>query len=192
MEKVSAAKLLESDRREFFNTGIQYYAAARMLFFAGGAPVTGNLAHHAVEMLLKGALCRTVPIKTLAHPPFSHSLTNLWARFKTEMEDDATLARFGDTIDALDPWETLRYPDQVRGFDLRLSIIPPPPTPHMPPLCRPSTERVFQLVLPDLDALVAYILVKASVRPVGLALNHEGLAALARENATGFWPAHET
>ena len=59
----------------------------------------------------------------------------------------------------------------------------------MPPLSEPRTERTFELVLRNLDALVACILGKASVRPVGLALNHEGFAALAKENTTGFWPA---
>ena len=73
MEKVSAADLVEYDQRGFFNNGIQYYAAARMLFFARGAPVTGNLAHHAVEMLLKGALCLVVPLTALAKPrEFGH------------------------------------------------------------------------------------------------------------------------
>ena len=144
MEKVSAADLVEYDQRGFFNNGIQYYAAARMLFFARGAPVTGNLAHHAVEMLLKGALCRVVPLTALAKPrEFGHSLTRLWERFKTELKD-ATLARFDDTIAALDPWETLRYPDEVRGFMLRLSISPPPPALEMPPLSEPRTERTFE------------------------------------------------
>ncbi len=188
MDKASDRRLVEYYRHQLFSNGTQYYAAARMLFIAGGAPVTGNLTHHAIEMFLKGALCRAVPLKRLANlREFGHSLTRLWGRFKTETED-ATLARFDGTIAVLDPWEELRYPDKVLGLALRLSFDPAPlpPTP-------PGASRSYQLALRELDKLVECILVKASVSPAGLALNvnHAGRAALARENATGIWTARE-
>ena len=176
MDKASDRRLVEYFRHQLFSNGTQYYAAARMLFIAGGAPVTGNLAHHAIEMFLKGALCRAVPLKRLANlREFGHSLTRLWGRFKT--------------IAVLDPWEELRYPDKVLGLALRLSFDPAPlpPTP-------PGASHSYQLALRELDKLVECILVKASVSPAGLALNvsHAGRATLARENATAIWIARET
>jgi hypothetical protein len=180
---------VDSDRRLFFDSGIQYYAAARLLFFAGGAPVTGILAHLAIEMFLKGALCPTVSLDVLASRKFGHSLARLWERFKTEI-GDAALAHFDATIDQLDPFEDLRYPDTVQVSSLYLSlVIDPAPLP-----ATPADSRSCQLVLRDFDALVQRILAIASVDPVSLALHlgNEGRTALARDNATGIWTERET
>jgi len=179
--KVDARALPSYYWRSFFALGTQYYAAARLLFFANGAMVTGTLAHHAVEMSLKGALCSRVPITELRQK-FKHSLPLLWDHFKME-KGDVALARFDSTIALLAAFDDLRYPDKVVGFAVQLSIEPTEilPTPHV--------SRNFQLVLRDLDALVQCILAKASVDPLTLGawLNKEGRAALARDNATGIW-----
>jgi hypothetical protein len=42
---------------EYFSAAIQYHISARFAAIAGFIPVSGNLAHHAVEMYLKGYLC---------------------------------------------------------------------------------------------------------------------------------------
>jgi hypothetical protein len=72
MTDTSANEAMEIDysRRRFFDHGTQYYVATRLLFFAQGVPVTGTLAHHAIEMFLKGALCATVPLHVLASRQF--------------------------------------------------------------------------------------------------------------------------
>jgi hypothetical protein len=174
----------------FFAAGTQYYVAACLLFFAGGVKVAGNLAHHAVEMFLKGALCATVSLKVLAKKPYKHSLTGLWSRFKGEMGDPA-LASLDDTIDRLHQFEDLRYPDTVKeAFAILFTTEPlttPPTMPH--------TSRTFQFTRRELDALVHGILGKAPVDPYFIAqfaLNEEGRAALARDNATVIWTERKT
>jgi hypothetical protein len=67
----------------FFGNGLQYYAAGRYSFFAGGNYVAGNVLHHAVEMCLKGGLAKTgwslSKLKKL-----KHDLPKIWRKFKAE------------------------------------------------------------------------------------------------------------
>jgi hypothetical protein len=49
----------------FFDTGSQYYIAGRYAVFAALIPIAGNILHHAIEQLLKGALSETVSLKHL-------------------------------------------------------------------------------------------------------------------------------
>jgi hypothetical protein len=170
----------------FFAAGVQYYVAARLLFFAGGVQVAGNLAHHAVEMFLKGALCAVVPLDDLAKKrPYIHSLTGLWNRFKGEM-GDAALASFDDTINRLHQFEDLRYPDTVKdAFAILFTTDPLTTHPTMPHI-----SCIFQFTLRELDALVHGILAKAPIDPGFIAqsaLNNEGCAALGRDNVTWIW-----
>jgi hypothetical protein len=50
---------------EFFRYGSQYYLAGRYGMFAGLMPVAANLHHHGIEMLLKGALSKTMALEDL-------------------------------------------------------------------------------------------------------------------------------
>jgi hypothetical protein len=49
--------------RNFFGTGSQYYIVGRFAVFAWLKPVGGNILHHAIEQLLKGALSKAMPLK---------------------------------------------------------------------------------------------------------------------------------
>src|SRR3954451_15537852 len=70
---------------EFFDLGLQYFVVARFAASEGAAlaPLAGALFHHAVEMLLKGKLCRTLP----ENKRKTHYLPRLWDQFKTEVAD---------------------------------------------------------------------------------------------------------
>ena len=61
---------------------VSYYVSARMAYFARAIPVAGNLFHHAVEMLLKGYLCRTLDDR--GRWRLKHNLRRTWRRFKDE------------------------------------------------------------------------------------------------------------
>ena len=58
---MTTSKVSDSDRhewqaRQFVAAGVQYYIAARGAALAGLMPVSGNLFHHAFEMLLKAGI----------------------------------------------------------------------------------------------------------------------------------------
>ena len=59
----------------YVDTGVAYYLAARGAFFMRVHPVSGNLFHHAIEMLLKGCLCHV--LDEHARRRFGHRLRRL-------------------------------------------------------------------------------------------------------------------
>jgi hypothetical protein len=50
---------------ELFKYGSQYYVSGRYAVLAGLIPLGGNLHHHAIEMLLKGALAKSMTSQKL-------------------------------------------------------------------------------------------------------------------------------
>jgi hypothetical protein len=72
---------------------------------------TGNLLHHAVEMMLKGELSKTISLKDLDNK-FGHWLPKCWAAFKALFPAE-DLTEFDSMITGLDPFERIRYPDNV-------------------------------------------------------------------------------
>ena len=83
---------------------------------------TGNLLHHAVEMLLKGHLSKTVSLKDLAsRKKFGHKLSNSWAAFKGDFPAD-DLTEFDAMIDALNEFENIRYPDEILAHGVMIGI----------------------------------------------------------------------
>jgi len=89
----------------FFVLGSQYYVAGRYAAFAALNPIVGNLLHHAVEMLIKGALSKSNSLDDLRR--IGHKLPNLWDAFK-QRANDVSLARFDAVIDRLDSFEEVR------------------------------------------------------------------------------------
>src|SRR5438094_10182959 len=92
----------------FFGMGLQYYAAGRFSVLAGFIPVSGNLLHHAVEMLLKGQLSRRLTLAQLKR--LSHQLVEVWGDFKRNF-GDGELDVFDGVVQALENLEAIRYPD---------------------------------------------------------------------------------
>jgi hypothetical protein len=101
----------EDTIHEFFRYGCQYYVAARYGVFASLIPVAGNLHHHAIEMLLKGALSKSMSLKEMKDK-LGHKLQRSWEAFKTQA-GDASLNRFDRAIQELDKFEDVRYPDKL-------------------------------------------------------------------------------
>jgi hypothetical protein len=95
---------------QFFTLAIQYYIAARSSALASSMPVTGNLFHHTVEMLLKGYLAQTMPLGKLKN--MRHGLWRIWKKFRREVgkESSEDLCRFNGLIKELDRFQGIRYP----------------------------------------------------------------------------------
>ncbi len=122
------------EEEELLRVGLQYYLAARSAALAGSMPVTGNLYHHAVEMLLKAGLSRKYSLHDL-HNMFWHDLPKIWHTFKNDFPV-SSLEQFDTTITTLDKWEDIRYPEKLLKQGARMSFdwgdAPPPPQSPQP------------------------------------------------------------
>src|SRR4051794_31681926 len=96
---------------EFFRYGCQYYVAGRYGVFASLIPVAANFHHHAIEMLLKGALSQGMTLKEMKDK-LGHKLVRCWEEFK-EQAGDPSLNRFDRVIQELNKFEDIRYPDKL-------------------------------------------------------------------------------
>jgi hypothetical protein len=148
-----------SAKERFFDSGIQYYVAARYAAFAHLAPVCGNLFHHAVEMFIKGGLAR---LGLAALKRLGHALPGQWKAFK---DGDAALDRFDTVIAELDRFDLIRYPDRVLADGMQSFIELDAPKPGVPPSTSTMKEPVYRLSVEEIDSLVKAIFDKASVNP---------------------------
>jgi HEPN domain-containing protein len=148
--------------QEYFSGAVQYHVSARFAAIAGLIPVSGNLAHHAVEMYLKGYLCGKLTEKERRR--LGHSLRKMWRKVKEEI-GDSTLDKFDATILTIDRFERIRYPEEIarkgmtatvgfkKGITVKNNTSPGRQTPS------------FELVLSELDALAKRILEHSKINP---------------------------
>src|SRR5262249_33075842 len=98
---------------------MQYYTVARYAALACLMPVCGNIYHHAIEMFLKGGLSQKYTLEQMKNL-FFHKLPPLWSAFKKEFSS-VELVQFDNTIDTINKFETIRYPDKIiEGIELWL------------------------------------------------------------------------
>jgi hypothetical protein len=153
--------------KHLFKNGCQYYIAARFAVEAQCFPVCGNLFHHAVEMMLKGALASNRTAAELKR--MSHNLAKLWDDFRKEFPDPA-LSRHDATIATLDNLEFIRYPDQIIGFSVSYSFgferLFGPTKYH-----GPGKAKSFEIVVSEIDDVIADVIAKAPNWYPGLMVN---------------------
>jgi hypothetical protein len=89
---------------------LQYYTAGRFATLSRQFPVCGNLLHHAVELAIKGALCRNHSREQICL--MKHNLRKIWRSFKS-VHQDARLVEFDAAVSGLNKFERIRYPDDV-------------------------------------------------------------------------------
>ncbi len=177
----ATARKEERFRDIFYDCGMQYYVAARFAARAGLVPIHGNLFHHAIEMCLKAALVGTLTVAKMRQ--ISHHLPALWDRFK-EKETDPALARFDPTIQALEEFESIRYPDKIVDEGMLVNVVwqPEHVTASSGSAKRPPK---YEVIIADIDNLVIEVLHRASVDPRSLVIRiHDAAAreALAYQN----------
>jgi HEPN domain-containing protein len=171
----------------YFDTGLYYHTTARFAVIEQFNPLAANLFHHAVEMYLKGALCRT--LNEHQRRKLGHRLTKMWKRFKVAHPDPA-LNRFDQSISELDKYERIRYPEEIlrRGmfssinFSRSAQPVPSTTGPKRP-------EAHYDLFVDELDALAKEIFAKASVNaPVFTGrLRPNALRYLQNQNQSAIW-----
>jgi hypothetical protein len=141
---------------------VDYHVCGRAACLSGCLFITGNVLHHAVEMMLKGELSRTVPLADLKNPKkFGHSLQKCWQAFKAVFPHE-DLTRFDSLIDALDPFEDIRYPDKIVDNGVQVSFSFGQAEPHYG-----STVRVpeYTLKIGEVDAFFACAIRLCQLKP---------------------------
>lgn len=146
----------------FFSNGTQYYIAGRYAAFAGLNPVTGNLFHHSIEMLLKGGLSKEQGLPELKK--LGHDLLKVWDAFKCQFGGSA-LDEFDNVISTLNAFEELRYPDTVVNTGMACSISIKSPSSTASPIGVAAQVPQYNICLEDIDRLTATIFRVASMNP---------------------------
>jgi hypothetical protein len=168
---------------QYVDLGLQYYIAARFCAAHGAAfaPVLGNLFHHAIEMCLKGALCKNVGEQV--RRKLGHDLKKLWKRFKKE-NADAALNKFNHIISELHKFESIRYPENivVLGMECTVSFV-------RGEIVSDGSEPRYNLIIEDIDALMAAILNFGSINARYFTHKFRGdaLKALQHQNNENLW-----
>jgi hypothetical protein len=165
----------------FISKGCEYYATARWGMHARRIWVSGNLFHHAVEMLLKSGLAkrgRGLPqLKAMLH-----NLDRLWREFKKAFPDPS-LTQHDKIILSLHKFEDIRYPNpaKIKSMSVNMQWSGPPPKAFF--RGAKSTPRQFTLIVSDVDALVADVIRVSSWNPgVVMGRNRIALTAIRRNN----------
>lgn len=147
---------------EFLSLGIHYYLVGRFAALGHLMPVAGNLLHHSIEMLLKGALSEWLSFKRLKD--LGHNLPKLWQEYK-KREDTSELGKVEWAIDKLDKFEAIRYPDGYlrNGAEITLKIHRAEPnffgSEGIP------TIHSYELALEDVDEAMMLLFRKLRINP---------------------------
>jgi hypothetical protein len=153
----------EAADHEFMNLGVQYSLAARTAALAG-LFVCGNLYHHSIEMFLKSGLTRKYSMHDLQYE-FRHELPKLWDAFKKEF-DAAGLARFDETIEDVEKFEDIRYPNKVIRYGVQLIVDYRGENPVEYPASPERPEPLYKFYYDDVDRLIGEIFRASSRNPL--------------------------
>jgi hypothetical protein len=157
--------------QRLLDTGMQFYAVGRYTVFAGVNLLAGNILHHAIEMILKGALVSRVAasvngtqkdLQDLAS--VNCRLEDLWAEFKKGLLAQ-DVARYDRAIRELSRFEDLRGPHKgtIQG---RLCSISAAKGPAISDKSWGRPEPTYDLSLEEIDDLANAILGAAGASPL--------------------------
>ena len=161
---MSAAQPHPGAFEHFYKIALEYYIGGRAALLRGNRLTTGNFFHHAVEMLLKGQLSKTIPLEDLKNPrKFGHKLPKLWIAFKGLFPTD-NLTEFDTMIDELEKFEKIRYPDEMlaHGAGIGLGFGRGKPITSTTP---GRTEPLYQTGMGDVDAFFARLFPLSRLNP---------------------------
>src|SRR5947209_14704236 len=105
----------------FYQIALQYYAAGRFAALTAMMPVSGNIIHHAVEMMLKGRLTHTLTLGEMAARPYCHCLPRIWQEFKALFPGE-DLTRFDGFVDLLHEFDSIRYPNRILRQGAQMTV----------------------------------------------------------------------
>jgi hypothetical protein len=162
----------------FISAGMHYYVAGRYAVFAGLNPTAANLLHHAIEMVLKGALARKgMDLEALKN--LGHRLPTIWQEFTAQYGIDGS--NFDGVIGELQKFESIRYPDPKQGLSSLMGRGKP---------SAPSGHTTHTLWLGEIDELMDRVFTVGSINHkayVHCLHKPEAKEYLIKENAVAAW-----
>ena len=150
-------------RSVYLQTAFHYYITARFATINALGTVAGHLAHHAIDMFLRAALVETTTEQERL--VLSHNLPKIWQQYK-QLTANPALDTFDRTINDLDRFENIRYPDRIIRYGMTLEVgLDRNTSPTKP------NELRYQLVLGELDELVKLIFQTSGIDAASLVLS---------------------
>jgi hypothetical protein len=147
----------------YFSAGLHYQIAARYATIAHLIPESGNLAHHALEFYLKGALINN--LDEAARRKLQHNLGKMWRLYKGE-RNKPELDKFDETIRDISKFERIRYPEEILRLGMRAEIGFVRSPPYTSPVgVKQLPGARYQLALDEVDELVKLIFEIESINP---------------------------
>jgi hypothetical protein len=148
--------------------GLQYYVTGRFATAHRFTPVSANILHHAVELLLKACLAHDDTLEMIRdywHPKkgYGHDITRLWEAFKARGTAPVP-AEFDAIINGLHAFEDIRYPETLirDGAVISIGIFEvedPIRTNGQIP------EKLYALMLPQIDRLMGLLFDASQANP---------------------------
>jgi hypothetical protein len=171
----------EMNANYFARSGCEYDASARFGMHAQQSYISGNLFHHAVEMLLKAGLAKKG--KSLERMKgMRHDLKRLWRAYKLEYPD-TKLNSHDATIKKLNKYEEIRYPNPDLG-SMAVNLAWSGEPGEVKTFGGLKTPKQYPLVVDKIDDLVVDIIETSSWDPgVFMGRNEAALEAIKRNNA---------
>lgn len=123
MIKIPKEIKVQLRQQAYYERAIHYYVLSRHSFSCKFFPLSGNLAHHSIEMLLHAGLAKKHGFVTLKKRYSKHDLFSMWTEFKN-VYSAIKLNKYDKFISKYNKWRDLRYPKEGKSntvmiFDIR-------------------------------------------------------------------------
>ena len=136
--------------------GLDYYVAGRFAAAHRFTPVSANILHHSVELLLKACLAHDDPLERILeywHPKkgYGHDIVRLWQEFKARQTVPVP-AEADAIIHSLHAFEDIRYPEKLiqDGAEITIDVFEYPDVANT----NANAGAQYELKLPLIDRLM--------------------------------------
>lgn len=188
MVKIPQNIKIQLRRQAYYDRALHYYITARHAFFCKFFPLSGNLTHHAIEMLLHSGLAKNYEYSELKDKYSKHDLVPMWVEFKG-LYAQSKFSKYDKLVSKYNKWKDLRYPkhsksDTVMFFDMKKGA----ESKLLGPKYRKASE--YRLNLEELDEFFQEISLLTGINPdfVKTALfSEDAKKSYARDNVHKLW-----